>query len=445
MILSYMNKKDFFKVCRSGSPDEVRKALQSNIDLDDVDEFDRTALMVAVMFNEDISVAGLLLETGVPVNELDGSDMSALHYAVDYSRSVEFVRLLLEAGADVNCISADNRSILMSAAAFNHEAVPLLLEAGADVNVVDECGLDAVMYNIYFNYCKSVVKCLFESGASGDHVDSLGRDWKEYIRLFMREKRDLRPQRVDVVQSYVLSDEEKEARVACGVTADDKEFWVERLVFVGDYVINYQGDSVWESLLVQGISPDVDYCVPGAAPGTWVLASRGESGFYRDNGYPNVFIIGSDGKVLCSFFGGDGIVSIVPLQDRIWFLYDEVLSYEGKEGYLLERDFDGKVIGVFRYGSEEDRCVCVSVCKDGDVLYAMFEPGMHLVRLDGVVKEIECHQAFSEMVISGKLASMRVLNHVDNLMYLYEIGEDGLVLLGRLALWENGKPVIKYR
>ena len=141
--------KTFLDLCQSGSFEEVKEALIAGVDPEETDQIDRTGLMLAVLYNPDIMVSRLLIESGFNVNHIDGSDMSALHYAVEYSLDRSFITMLLEAGADVDNTSNYNRSVLMSAAAFNHESVELLLAAGANPNLVDEQGLDAVMYNIF--------------------------------------------------------------------------------------------------------------------------------------------------------------------------------------------------------------------------------------------------------------------------------------------------------
>lgn len=394
MISVSMNAKSFFPICRSGSLDEVRKALQEGFNFEDVDEFDYTALMVACMYNPDVGVIRFLVEAGCPVNELDGCEMSALHYAVDFSRSVEVVEFLIDSGADVNCMAAGNRSVLMSAAAFNHEAVPLLLVAGADARVRDEQGLDAVGYCEYFNYDESIINMLFVAGCPRRDVEvGVGRDLRPVV---------------------VAGEEEFEECVFRG-----DGFWVERLRFPGEYVINYREGGEWRYLPVRA-AEGVDLCVRGNGEVAWVLVCRGS--FTGEN----VFLVGKDG-VVSGFAWGEGILDVVPYKNTFWVLYDDPIV-RFNEAFLVEYARSGKMIGVMK----RENMVCVGVCADGDDLYAMFEPGDELVRLNGWSERIECHQGFSEMRVTGKKLVGRDWRRRDGLRYEYEIEGKKLVLKRRV-------------
>lgn len=396
MIAVSMNTKMFFPICRSGSHDEVRKALQEGYNLEDVDEFDYTALMVACMYNPDIEVIRVLIDSGCPVNELDGCEMSALHYAVDFSRSVVVVQLLIDAGADVNCLALGNRSVLMSAAAFNHEAVPVLLAAGADALVVDENGMDAVGYCEYFNYDESIINMLFDAGAPR-------RDVK------VGKKRELRPVMVSVDGEFE----------SCAFLGDG--FWVEKLRFPGEYVINYRDGMEWRYLPVRA-AEGVDLCVRGNGDFAWVLVCRGRAAG------ENVFLVGKDG-VVSGFDWGEGILDVVPYKSTFWVLYDDPFE-RYNEAFLVEYARSGKMIGVMK----REGLVCVAVCADGDDLYAMFEPGDELVRLNVWSERIECHQGFSEMRVTGKKLVGRDLHRKDDLRYEYEIEGKKLVLKRRVLV-----------
>lgn len=444
-----MQNKSFLELCQSGTPVEVRQAIKNKANLEEGDQIDRTGLMLAVLYNPDIEVARVLVEAGAPVDTLDVSDMSALHYAVEYSRCPELVELLLKAGSDANTISMYNRSVLMSAAAFNHHAVQLLLAFGADSKAVDEKNIDAVMYNIYFNYDKDVVACLFKAGSNPGHRDDLGRDWNDYLRIFVTNasgsgQKDLAPKRVDLVPALTLSEAEAERKAAWGVNPLGEPYWVERRNGEGTYTIHYQADGVKVDVPISDLPLDIDLCIPFHFPFSWILASCGEAGFFPDVSKPNFFIVDSSGKKISSFFAGNAIVSIIPNESSFWILYDEELEWLGNDAWLVEWHSSGKVLQVFNHENNDKCSNCVSVCKDGENLYAMFGPGLNLIKSNEKDSNLECHQSFSVMEISGERALMKDSFHIDNVLYEYSITDTGLVLKKRLALYFEDKPVWDY-
>ena len=442
-------QKSFFELCQSGTPEEVQQAIEKKANLEEVDQIDRTPFMLAVLYNDDIEVSRVLVEAGSPLDHLDVSDMSALHYAVEYSRSPELVELLLKAGSDANTMSIYNRTALMTAAAFNHPAVPLLLSFGADPKAIDEEGFNAVMLNIYFNYDKDVVECLFKAGANSGHRDALGRDWNDYVRIFVTdafssEKKDLTPQRVDLVPILTLSEAEANRKAAWGVNPSGEPFWVERMDTGGSYVIHYLFEGKKMDLPVSGLPANIDLCIPFHFPFSWILTSCGEVGFFVDEEKPNLFIVDSTGKKTSSFFAGNAIASIIPGENSFWILYNEEFERLGHNAWLVEWHSSGRIIGVSRHVKDKIESICVAACKNGEDLYAMFEPGINLIKANATHTEVECHQSFSGMIISGNKALMKDSLHIDNLLYEYVISEKRLVLTKKLALFFEGRPVWDY-
>jgi ankyrin repeat protein len=133
---------DFLDLCKRGSTQEIKKALQNGADVNAHDMRGQTALMHAV----DRLIASSM-------NERD-------------ERSLEVVLLIVH-GADVNAKDNEDRTALMFAAygrmttlmiddiekksyarprSGNQEAVAILLASGADVNVQDKSGKRAIDY-----------------------------------------------------------------------------------------------------------------------------------------------------------------------------------------------------------------------------------------------------------------------------------------------------------
>ena len=114
-----------------------------------------TALHLAVRNSNiySLGTVNLLLENGADVNSIDEYGWTALMMASKYSNttsSLETIRLLLEKGADINLINEYGSTALMMAAQYSNttsslETVSLLLERGADVNLADIGGSTALM------------------------------------------------------------------------------------------------------------------------------------------------------------------------------------------------------------------------------------------------------------------------------------------------------------
>ena len=119
-----------------GQYDVVKFLLEKGAQVDFLDEYGKSALMLASEYN----VAKLLVESGARVNRLDTNGKSALIIASEngHSKVVEF---LLGEGAEVNLQDGLGRSALMLASrCWQSEVVKVLIECGAQVDLEDELG-----------------------------------------------------------------------------------------------------------------------------------------------------------------------------------------------------------------------------------------------------------------------------------------------------------------
>jgi len=446
--------KTFLDLCQSGSFEEVKEALIAGVDPEETDQIDRTGLMLAVLYNPDIMVSRLLIESGFNVNHIDGSDMSALHYAVEYSLDRSFITMLLEAGADVDNTSNYNRSVLMSAAAFNHESVELLLAAGANPNLVDEQGLDAVMYNIWFSYDQAVIECLFKAGSNQNHRDNFDRDWQDYVRIceplfLFSGMPDLKPMRIDLEPALVLSEEQSKRMVSFGASPAGEPFWLEEIKVNSEYIIHYYIDKEESLVSVKGLPPDVNHCVPFHFPFSWFLAISREEYLDSDYDAPSLFLIDSSGNILHQYVAGYSIGDIIPENESFLIRYEDDPLYGLASDPLVRLNMDGTIIDKIdckNDGTDETANMCVAVCKHDDSIYAMFEPGMYLMKIeeDGLESFIETHQSFSAMAFNENGCLMKEHLKIDNQLYQFKFVPDGLMLEKRFALYYEGKPVWDY-
>ena len=122
----------FLEICRFGSLEDVRTALEKGIWDVGYTVYDTTPLISAVKNNPDPKVSEFLIQSGAKVNVTDSQGKSALIYASEKG-NLDVVKALIASGADVN---PDSYSTPLKAAVDNGNAeiVKVLLNAGADPN-----------------------------------------------------------------------------------------------------------------------------------------------------------------------------------------------------------------------------------------------------------------------------------------------------------------------
>ena len=146
---------DLLDATESGNIRRVQELLDSGVDINIVNDYGMTALMLASMY-EHIDIVRLLLEKGAGVNIRDEGGYNALMWA-SVRGYTDIARLLLETGANVNLQNEDGYTALMLASVSGiTEIVRLLLEKGADVNIRDENGDTALSQALYRGYTEIV-------------------------------------------------------------------------------------------------------------------------------------------------------------------------------------------------------------------------------------------------------------------------------------------------
>ena len=138
--VSRVDARTFREAALAGHADIVQHALDAGMDVDQVDEGGRTALLLAA-FDGHLQVVNLLIQRGANVNHRDAVGRTALMYA-STGPSPEVVRQLLSAGADPNL--ADNSegftALMFAAAEGQLGVVEVLLEHNADISLRDVDG-----------------------------------------------------------------------------------------------------------------------------------------------------------------------------------------------------------------------------------------------------------------------------------------------------------------
>ena len=129
----------FHDTVKTGSPDEIRRALFEGAQVNKPDGSGNTPLINAVRFNaRPGDAAAVLLDAGADVKAHGEMERTALHFAMQIkseSEALSTAKLLLEKGAQVNAIDWSRNTPLFSAVCRRETTALalLLMSKGADV------------------------------------------------------------------------------------------------------------------------------------------------------------------------------------------------------------------------------------------------------------------------------------------------------------------------
>jgi len=130
----------FWDAALDGEIETVRQAIEGGVDVNSMDEQQRSALLLA-SFNGHTSVVKLLLDQDARLGHRDAMGRTALMFASTGSNA-ETVELLLDAGAEINAVdTGEGFTALMHAAAEGQvEVVQIFLKYKADPAIRDVDG-----------------------------------------------------------------------------------------------------------------------------------------------------------------------------------------------------------------------------------------------------------------------------------------------------------------
>lgn len=97
-VLRMTMQKDFLKICRSGSEDDITQAVNAGVNVNVTNRTASTALMFAAQSNT-AGAIDILIHAGANVNAQDDNGNTALIYAASYNTD-DVVDVLINAGAD---------------------------------------------------------------------------------------------------------------------------------------------------------------------------------------------------------------------------------------------------------------------------------------------------------------------------------------------------------
>ncbi len=176
LITSLVSAENIFDIAKSGTPAQVRSALESGAKVEDRDEDGESPLIYAAVSNQDPEVISILLKAGAAVDEQDSDGNTPLMGASRNNRNPEVVSALLKEGAAVEGKNKSGKTALMYAAEhnLNPSVLSVLLEAGAKIDDKDANSVTALIYAAENSPNPEIISTLLRAGANIEARDRFG-------------------------------------------------------------------------------------------------------------------------------------------------------------------------------------------------------------------------------------------------------------------------------
>merc|ERR1719387_3507649 len=141
-----MRSSDFLRHCKEGNDAEVRRALESGINVNTCNNRGTSALHMACIYDRPTTVQLLLKVDGININAGDSFGTTALHFAGS-RKSLKSVEILAAMpNIDINATDKQGMTALHSAVMYlsKAKATPILIENGIDINLEIDIGKSAL-------------------------------------------------------------------------------------------------------------------------------------------------------------------------------------------------------------------------------------------------------------------------------------------------------------
>ncbi|KAE8442021.1 hypothetical protein EG329_003922 [Mollisiaceae sp. DMI_Dod_QoI] len=153
----------FISATEHGQLDQLRRFLDSGVEVDSTDEDGWKALLAAAVAGQEDAVE-FLLKQGATIDEKGVDGETALWWAARHGHE-RIVQRLLEQGAQIDAVDSSGQSPLSAAAQMGHEpVVHALLRRGANCNAVTSYGMAALSFAKQRGHL-TIVNMLLDSGA----------------------------------------------------------------------------------------------------------------------------------------------------------------------------------------------------------------------------------------------------------------------------------------
>lgn len=175
----------FILTVRTGTPQQVERAIKSGAKVEAHDKNGISILMFAVAYNPDATVTRELLAAGASIKDRDGVGNTPLIWAAAGNSNTEVLRLLLAAGASVGERNVHGDTPLMWAAGAlggnpNAQITKFLIAEHSPINARDNRGMTALMLAAEWNTNPEVVGDLLAAGANAKLRSDAGKTALDY-------------------------------------------------------------------------------------------------------------------------------------------------------------------------------------------------------------------------------------------------------------------------
>ena len=171
--------KDFYKAVGDGNIEQAKKYLSEGADINaNAGGFGWTALMKIVFGKQkqgQIEMLKFLLDNKANVNTKNDFQQTALHIAVASDTRLEEIKLLVNAGSEINAVTETGATPLINAAFWdNASAVEYLISKKANINIKNKAGDTALMTACQDKKGTAVADLLIKAGADLNIKNSKG-------------------------------------------------------------------------------------------------------------------------------------------------------------------------------------------------------------------------------------------------------------------------------
>ncbi|KAJ5067020.1 ankyrin repeat [Anaeramoeba ignava] len=164
------NSKKLFIACEKNSIKNIKKLIESGIDVNEKNIKQETPLhLICQNINKNsLQIIKYLIENGADINAKNNYQATPLHYCCQNSsqNSIEIIKYLIENGADVNSKKSFQETPLHLACLYQKslQIIKYLIENGADINSKTEEQETPLHYACQHRCPLNIIKFLIENG-----------------------------------------------------------------------------------------------------------------------------------------------------------------------------------------------------------------------------------------------------------------------------------------